>query len=329
MLASNTSPVLPCRSIQSELDLFEVELFDCLNIKQNNIRNIILPTIKSGGKRIRPALVFLSAYSTGSHPEKHQRYAVVVELIHTASLFHDDVIDEAKHRRGNKSVNQTFGNQLAVLAGDYLYSKAIDLMSAESLAIRNSLNKTVLTMTEGEIVQSANRHNVKATPDLYMRVIEKKTAILMELSCCLGASAHDQPKYVEALKDYGKNLGIAYQLLDDLLDWYAEEKKLGKDNFQDLKEGRVTLPAILLLKNLKGRDKQKFTDLIEADSLEMTIDMQKYYRQLLIDFRIDSKIRRMANQFSQKAIESIKNLPKTDALEELKSIPQFLMNRIG
>src|SRR5882762_6076600 len=206
---------------------------------------------RSGGKRVRPALTILSNYAVGGEGSNYGsiRMATVMEFLHTATLVHDDVIDRAATRRNRPSINSEFGNQTAVLMGDWLYMSAFETSLAErSLAILDILTRVTRKMTEGELIQLTLLGRTDLTIEQYFDVVERKTAYLFSACCEIGAllgEPHDE--WRAALRDYGIKLGTAFQLADDLLDFTATENMLGKPAGADLLEGKLTLPLILLV----------------------------------------------------------------------------------
>jgi len=207
--------------------------------------------INSGGKRLRPALVVLSAEAFGYRGKHHHDLAAVVEFIHTATLLHDDVVDESELRRGHETANALFGNSASVLVGDFLYSRAFQMMVAVGeMRVMQTLADATNTIAEGEVLQLLNCHDADVDAANYMRVIHCKTAKLFEAAMRLGAilgnaSAEDE----EAAAKYGMHLGTAFQLIDDVLDYSADEKQTGKHLGDDLAEGKPTLPLIYAMQH--------------------------------------------------------------------------------
>jgi len=213
--------------------------------------------VNSGGKRLRPILVLLSAGAfnyTGGH--RHE-LAAVIEFIHTATLLHDDVVDGSELRRGRDTANAVWGNQASVLVGDFLYSRAFQMMvSVGSMRVMQILSDATNTIAEGEVKQLLNVHNAEVTEEVYLDVIHCKTAKLFEAASQIGAVLANQPAEVEtAMAAYGRHLGAAYQLVDDVLDYSSSSEELGKNIGDDLAEGKPTLPLIYVLQH--GSEAQK------------------------------------------------------------------------
>lgn len=205
--------------------------------------------VNSGGKRLRPALVLLSA-NCFAYPERdHIKLAAIIEFIHTATLLHDDVVDASMLRRGKATVNQRWGNEASVLVGDFLYSRAFQMMvEVQSAHIMAILADATNTIAEGEVQQLINRRDPDTTEQRYLEVIHNKTAKLFEAAARVGAVIAGQDQQTErAMAVYGKHLGIAYQLIDDVLDYSASSERLGKNIGDDLAEGKPTLPLLYAL----------------------------------------------------------------------------------
>ncbi len=210
------------------------------------IRQVAEYIIGAGGKRLRPILVLLSAGALGYRGSHHIELAAVVEFIHTATLLHDDVVDASDLRRGNQTANAVFGNPVSVLVGDFLYSRAFQMMvSVGSMRIQQVLADATNTIAEGEVLQQLNCHNADVNIEQYLQVIRFKTAKLFEAAARLGAILADAPADIEAeMASYGMHLGTAFQLIDDVLDYSGDEATTGKHLGDDLAEGKPTLPLI-------------------------------------------------------------------------------------
>lgn len=207
--------------------------------------------VNSGGKRLRPALVLLAAGACGYSGGQSRLVAAIVEFIHTATLLHDDVVDESQLRRGRETANALWGNEASVLVGDFLYSRSFEMMvEVGSMRVMDILSHTTNTIAEGEVMQLLNINDPDTTEERYLEVIRSKTAKLFEAACRLGAVIAARPEQEElALAAYGMHLGTAFQLIDDVLDYEASEEKLGKEPGDDLAEGKPTLPLIYAMQN--------------------------------------------------------------------------------
>ncbi|QEK10893.1 polyprenyl synthetase family protein [Crassaminicella thermophila] len=224
-----------------------------------DIYKICLRLIKSGGKRIRPILVLCSSQCFGELTKEAIQTAAAYEFIHMASLVHDDIIDESFVRRNKPTVNALEGNQVSVLVGDYLFAKAFEILSTNrSIKSMSIAVKAIQQMCDGEIVQADNKFNLNQTIENYYERIYKKTGILIASCCQAGAIIGGADKVqVEALKAYGKNLGYAFQIIDDLLDFTGNEESLGKPVGCDLREGNITLPILKLINQSIYKDRLK------------------------------------------------------------------------
>ena len=215
------------------------------------IRQVAEYIISSGGKRLRPALLILVAGACGYSGRAHHELAAVVEFIHTATLLHDDVVDDSSMRRGKATANSTFGNPASVLVGDFLYSRAFQMMvSVRDMRVMEVLADTTNTIAEGEVLQLMSINNTDVTEDEYLRVVRSKTAKLFEAAGRLGGIVSGmQADTEEALALYGSHIGTAFQLVDDILDYSGELEHTGKNIGDDLAEGKVTLPLIFTMRN--------------------------------------------------------------------------------
>jgi octaprenyl-diphosphate synthase len=213
--------------------------------------------IAAGGKRLRPVLTLASARLAGHKGDRHIKLAACVEFIHTATLLHDDVVDESDLRRGQASANALFGNKPSVLVGDFLFSRSFELMVEDgSLPVLAILSRASSVIAEGEVLQLMTANDTETSEDAYLEVIRSKTAALFAAACRIGGVVADRPKVEEeALDSYGLNLGIAFQLIDDVLDYSAKQAVLGKTVGDDFREGKITLPIILAFR--RGDDEER------------------------------------------------------------------------
>jgi octaprenyl-diphosphate synthase len=282
----------------------------------------------SGGKRVRPALTLLSIYGVGGDASRYNaiRMATVMEFLHTATLVHDDVIDNAETRRNRPSINSRFGNQTAVLMGDWLYMSAFETSLAErSLPVLDILTAVTRKMTEGELLQLTLLGRTDITEEQYFDVLERKTAYLFSACCEIGAilggaTADEQA----ALRDYGMNLGTAFQLVDDLLDFTATDEVLGKPSGLDLVEGKLTLPLIYLLEEEPRLCARVQTVMREGNYQQVT-------REELLE-AVEStgameRARRRASEFATHARDALDRLPDSEYCDALRSIPTYIIER--
>ena len=220
------------------------------------IRQIAEYIIGSGGKRLRPALVLLAAGALGYRGRDHHELAAVVEFIHTATLLHDDVVDESELRRGRRTANAEFGNAASVLVGDFLYSRAFQMMvGVRSMRVMEVLAEATNTIAEGEVLQLLNAHNASIDEEAYLDVVRRKTAKLFEAAAQLGAILGGADGALEqGFAAYGRHLGTAFQLIDDVLDYSGDAAETGKNLGDDLNEGKPTLPLIRVMQNGSRED---------------------------------------------------------------------------
>ena len=225
--------------------------------------------ISAGGKRIRPALLLLMAGALGYKGTQHHNLAAVVEFIHTATLLHDDVVDESTLRRGRPTANESFGNPASVLVGDFLYSRAFQMMvDAQDMRVMEVLAEATNVIAEGEVMQLMNMHDASLDEAGYLRVIRSKTAKLFEASTRLAAILVKSPKAVEeACAEYGQALGTAFQVIDDLLDYDGDTQELGKNLGDDLREGKSTLPLIIAMQRGTPTERSLIQQAIEQGTV--------------------------------------------------------------
>ncbi|WXU00710.1 MAG: Octaprenyl diphosphate synthase [Catillopecten margaritatus gill symbiont] len=250
--------------IQDDITATDAVLVEHLSSDVALINQMSGYIVNAGGKRLRPLLLLLCARATGYQGTHHHLMAVVIELIHTATLLHDDIVDESELRRGKDTANEVWGNAASVLVGDFLYSRAFQMMvKPESMQIMTILSKATNEIAQGEVLQLLNCQNAALTEAEYYQVIERKTAVLFQAATQIGGILSEVDEVQEqALKDYGLHLGNAFQIIDDVLDYQSDAKTMGKEVGDDLSEGKTTLPMIYALENTSGADKQLLEDAI-------------------------------------------------------------------
>jgi octaprenyl-diphosphate synthase len=281
--------------------------------------------INSGGKRLRPLLVLLSANACGYRGAQHINLAAVIEFIHTATLLHDDVVDASQLRRGNMTANALWGNEASVLVGDFLYSRAFEMMvDANDMRIMEIMSHTTNTIAEGEVLQLLNCRDADTTEQRYMDVISRKTARLFEAAARIGAVLGRQPaKMEQALADYGLHLGIAFQLIDDVLDYSASPEDTGKNLGDDLAEGKPTLPLIRAIH--KGTPGQ-------ARLIRRAIENGGHDNMQAVCAIIESTgaipyTAQAAQREADLAIQALTALPESAYKDALYSLAEFSVNR--
>ena len=291
----------------------------------SNISNYI---INSGGKRLRPLLVLLVAKASQVDDKNHTRIlaAIMIELIHTATLLHDDVVDDSNNRRGSKTVHQHFGNQSAILVGDFLYSRAFQVMvQIGQMRVMEIMADATNTIAEGEVLQLINSGNPDITEKQYLDVIYRKTGKLFEAGATIGAVLGNQSKLIESsLTDYGRNLGIAFQLIDDVLDYSSSFETIGKDVGDDLAEGKPTLPLIYALERCEPKEQIIIRQAIQSKNTQNIDQIIEYIKSSGALALSTEK----AKSLSDQAIESLEPLPESEYKNGLIELAQFAMNRM-
>ena len=310
-------------------DLEEVELELRLFSRSPNrlISDISTYLFQTNGKRIRPALLLLCSKLLGYKGKEHILMSTLVEAIHTASLIHDDIIDNSKIRRGRESIHARWGPNITVLLGDYLYIKALGLsLQSKHRQIIQILTSISARMVEGELTEYYLSGNLGLAEKDYLDIINKKTASLFSASCRIGGILGKASKKEENyLAEYGANLGMSFQIIDDLLDFTGDEKTLGKPILCDLSEGRITLPLIYTLNNDGRENKKRVIELLkqknqDKESLEEILKIVKSNGAL--DYT-----HKKAEEFSHKSREIISQFPKSTQQEALSLLSEFILNR--
>jgi len=281
--------------------------------------------IAAGGKRLRPALLLLTCGALGYHGEQRFNLAAVVEFIHTATLLHDDVVDDSALRRGNATANETFGNPASVLVGDFLYSRAFQMMvSAQNMRIMQVLADATNVIAEGEVQQLMNMHNAELDEAGYLQVIRSKTAKLFEASARVGAIlAESPPELEEICATYGQALGTAFQVIDDVLDYTGEAAVMGKNLGDDLREGKTTLPLIAAMQRGTASQSALIKEAIETGGvamLDQVVDIVRTTGALDV-------ARLAATQEAQRAIAAARQLPAGPHSDCLLQLATQLLER--
>lgn len=258
--------------IAADLEAVNTEIIKRMDSPVALIPQLASHIVAAGGKRLRPMLTLASAQMCGYRGHRHVTLSACVEFIHTATLLHDDVVDESDVRRGLESANALFGNKASVLVGDFLFSRAFELMVEDgSLPVLAILSRASSVIAEGEVLQLMTTNDTDTDEGQYLEVIKSKTAALFAAACRIGAVVADRPKVEEsALESYGMNLGIVFQLIDDVLDYRADQTKLGKTVGDDFREGKITLPVILAFR--RGTDEERAFWTRTLADLEQTED---------------------------------------------------------
>ena len=313
--------------IRTDLDAVEEAYASHIQSRVELIPEIGRYLQTSGGKRVRPALLLMAARLAGYQGERAVTYASVVEFIHTATLVHDDIIDDSDLRRGRLAVHSRWGNDITVLLGDYLYIKSMGMaLTYDSIEIVRLLCDVTLRMIEGELYQLTKTGDVDISEDEHFEIIRRKTAFLFggcaEIGGMLGGVDNEQQ---EALREYGFNLGVAFQLVDDLLDYTADLEALGKPVGGDLREGKVTLPVILLLR----RDPERAEALVRAvvEQREISREAWTELRGLLREHRTTDHAYDRAVEYATAAKRYLDAFPPSAERDALLALPDYVLAR--
>jgi len=313
--------------IQKDLDEVEEELKLFSHSSNKLISEISTYLFQKAGKRIRPALLLLCTKLFGYKGKEHIFMCTLVETIHTASLIHDDIIDNSDIRRGRESIHAKWGPNVTVLLGDYLYIKTLGLsLLSKHREITQILTDVSSKMIEGELNEYYISGNLDIKEKDYLDIINKKTAALFSASCRIGGILGNAPKKEEGfLSEFGTNLGMSFQIIDDLLDYTGDEKTLGKPILSDLSEGRITLPLIYTLNNDGKANRNRITNLLRKKNLE------KNYKEEILDIiksngALDYTYKK-AEEFSLKSKEIINQLPKSSHRNALFLFSEFILDR--
>ncbi len=313
-----------------QLTLAEAKAVDQLIVSELSSDVILINEIgryivTNGGKRLRPMLLLLAAKALGDVSQNHLILAAVIEFIHTATLLHDDVVDESDLRRGEASANAVWGNAASVLVGDYLYSSAFEMMvRTDNMRVMELLSKTTTAIAEGEVLQLLNCNNPDTTEAKYLEVIARKTAILFSAATQLAGILSNSGEEIEtALAQYGQHLGIAFQLIDDALDYKATSEELGKNLGDDLAEGKPTLPLIYAIQNGTPEEAAIVIAAIKNGNREVFNDVYAVVQRT----NAITYTEEQADLQAQKAIDSLAILPESDYKNALILLAKFAVQR--
>lgn len=282
--------------------------------------------VNSGGKRIRPLITALAARAVGIQSNQHHTLAAIIEFIHTATLLHDDVVDESTMRRGKETANAVFGNQASVLVGDFLYTRSFQMMvSLKRMRVMEILSDATNVIAEGEVLQLMNCNDPDTSEGSYMQVIYSKTARLFEAATLLAAVLTDQSDEIEqAMQNYGKYLGTAFQLVDDILDYAADADEMGKNVGDDLSEGKPTLPLLYAMWHGNAQQKQLIRDAIEKNNGMQHLDdiLAAMHQTGSLEYT-----KKQALHAANQAIASLAPLPDSDYKQALISLAHISVER--
>jgi len=323
---SNTFDLEAVRNqLHGDWDAVNREIIEHLNSDVALVNSVSHYIISSGGKRLRPLLLLLSARACGYQGDQHITAAAIIEFIHTATLLHDDVVDASDQRRGQYTANSVFGNEASVLVGDFLYSRAFQLMvKVGQMRIMDVLADATNTIAEGEVLQLMNCRNPETTEAQCVEVIYRKTAKLFEAGVVIGALLADQTRAVEdAFIEYGKQLGTAFQLVDDALDYDSSHDQFGKNIGDDLAEGKPTLPLIHALHHSSASDQILIRKAIEnggRDQVDTIIEAVRSSGAIAYTMQ-------RAQQSTDQAIAALSRVPNSTYKDSLIDLARFAVER--
>ena len=314
--------------IETELARVEQALHDWTDSRVPAVAAIADEMLQAGGKRVRPALVILASRACGATgaSERLVNVACSVELMHMASLIHDDVVDRADTRRGRPAANATWGNHKAVLSGDYLWAVATSVLANDGdTEVIRVLSDTSIKMIEG-VVSELVSDDGDDLMDRCLEITRLKTAELMGACCEVGGIVAGEGWAVrEPLSDYGRSLGMAYQITDDLLDLTGDPDTLGKPVGGDLREGKITLPIVFTLQSVNGRDRERLTSILDDGQIEDT-DLQ-FALDLVCDCGAADRCRSLASDYIERAERALSSLPPSLARDQLQELDRFILSR--
>ncbi len=315
------------RPVERELALVERGLREISCAEDPAVSGAISEVLGAGGKRLRPALLLIAARGCGYSGQRSVNLAVAIELVHTASLVHDDVIDGAAIRRGAATANSRWGNRLAVLLGDYLYAEVVRVLAEDgNVEIMRSVAVTTGRMARGEIAQTLARRDLSVTEGKYLLMIAGKTAALVSCSCRVGALLGEQRNgEVEVLADYGLNLGMAFQITDDLLDLTGEEQKLGKVLGNDIREGRLTLPLIHAMSVASEKDGEWLGEVLGSGRVDDGVIER--IREVVERYQGIEYSRRKAMEYGRTCRERLRALEESESRTSLAMLADYVVAR--
>ncbi len=314
-------------AVRPRLALVERFIADELAQGPQPVREAGSYVLEAGGKRLRPAILLVVSKLLGYQGDRDIRYASIVEMIHTATLVHDDIIDRATVRRGRATANHRWGNQLTVLLGDWLYVRAMELALAESdvFALR-ALSRATTQMTEGEILGLGLQGTSEITREQYLDITRRKTAELFSVACSLPTYFEAEfGRHRSAFEEYGRNIGMCFQIVDDILDITGSQENLGKSVFSDLREGKLTLPFILAVPHFAAAERATLERALSAGDLDGT--SPELLRKMLERYGAVEESRRIAGEFGRRAVAALSDLPPGPELEALAVAPRFVVER--
>ncbi len=313
--------------VKEDMDSVKKMLISSASSEVNILEDICGHILSSGGKRLRPLILLLSAKACGYKGDKHITLACVIEYIHTATLLHDDVIDHAEIRRGNSSANKLWGNQSTILAGDFFFSKAFSIaVETGNLKALKVISTAAKLIAEGETFQVSKTDDPLISEDDYIYIVKNKTAILLAAASRIGGILGNVSEEKEkALEDYGLNIGIAFQIMDDVMDYYSNENDFGKTIGKDFQEGSITLPFIAALDKSAPADRNKLIEVMQnenRDSKELAEVIN-----IIDKYQGNAYAVKKAGQHIKKAVDALEIIAGKEQMEPLVKLSEFIMER--
>ncbi|RDY65919.1 heptaprenyl diphosphate synthase component II [Halobacillus sp. SY10] len=312
--------------LKNDLAVIEEAVNDTIQSDNPVLREASSQLLQAGGKRIRPVFVLLGGKFGHYDIERMKAVAVSLELIHTASLVHDDVIDEAELRRGEPTIKSRWDNRIAMYTGDYIFARSLENLSVlENPRAHQILAGTMVELCLGEIEQIRDKYNIEQNLRTYLRRIKRKTALLIAASCRLGAiAANADPAHERALYQYGYYVGMSYQIIDDVLDFTASEKELGKPAGSDLLQGNITLPVLFSMEEIEFK---RELDVAFQEKEDLTSDqLQHLIKKVQSNGSIERSLE-LSDRYLEKAYQSLNKLPANRAKQTLKGIAKYIGKR--
>lgn len=309
--------------LSKDLEIVENELLSTVQSNDPLIRDAGTHLFRAGGKRIRPVFVLLSSMFGHYDIDHIKHVAVALELIHSASLVHDDVVDDAELRRGELTVKSKWDNRIAMYVGDYLFARSLEIITKmENPLIHQVLSKTLIEVCLGEIEQIRDKYNYQQSYRTYVKRIKRKTALLIAASCQLGALAAGAPEYIfKRLFLYGYNVGLSYQIIDDILDFTSTEEQLGKPVGSDLLQGNITLPVLFSMENPDLRKK-----IMSINSETTSEEIKPIIEEIRASGAIERSVE-ISNRYLQKSFDILEDLPRGKARTALHQIAKYIGKR--
>lgn len=314
--------------LKEELQIIEQALINAIDAKHPILEKSSIELIKAGGKRIRPVFVLLSSQFGNENENKEQIYSVAValELIHMATLVHDDVVDDAKIRRGIPTIRYTYDNRTAMYSGDYILARALEVISSiPQIEVHKELSNTLVKIVEGEIDQIEDQYNLDQTLRNYLQRIKRKTALLIAISCKLGALASGAKKeYVQQLYKYGYYVGMSFQIIDDILDITSSPEQLGKPTGSDLLQGNITMPVLCAMQDETFANELKLVFKKRKDLKPNDIEN---ILKMIVNSDAINKSYKLSDAYLNKANEALNKLPENRAKTTLRMIATIIGKR--